>query len=169
MTTIPGTILITEFITQHQHDWLVQKIDTMPWNDALKRKTQHYGWQYRYDRSPLIRERDYLGELPEWLKRLSAHLTGWPPVCNQVIINNYEPGQKIGKHTDHLTNFGSVIITLSLGSEGVLVFRNSGNVIEIPVQPRSLLIMTGESRYKWTHELKPVKARRVSITFRQVV
>jgi len=65
--------------------------------------------------------------------------------------------------------FGDKIISLSLLGDGVLVFRNAGEVVEVPVKSRDLLVMSGEARYKWSHELKPVKSRRVSVTFRQVI
>jgi len=165
---VPGLIIIPEFIDQYQHDWLLKKIDSQPWDNSLKRRTQHYGWQYRYNRRPLNKSRDYLGELPLWLQKLSKCLREWLPICNQVIVNEYLKGQKIGKHIDHVSNFGSTIITLSLGSPGILVFTKDNHPIEVAVQPCCLAVMTDEARYLWTHELRPVKQRRISITFRQV-
>jgi alkylated DNA repair dioxygenase AlkB len=172
MTTlngILGLIVIPNYISQIQHDWLVQKIDSLPWSDVLKRRTQHYGWQYRYDRSLLTHDRDYLGELPNWLIRLSSYLKEWLPICNQVIINDYQKDQKIGKHIDHIHNFGNKIVTLSLCNSGILVFRKADQKFEVILNPCDLLIMFDQFRYEWTHELKPVTERRISITFRQVI
>lgn len=112
----PGLSVIPNFINQYQHDWLVAKIDSLPWDNRLKRRTQHYGWTYRYNRSLLRCGRDYKGELPEWLKRLSAHLSSWLPNCDQVLVNEYLQGQKITAHIDHSSNFGKTIISLSLCS-----------------------------------------------------
>jgi hypothetical protein len=42
----------------------------------------------------LSADRDFIGELPEWLKRLSTHLKQWLPNCDQVLVNEYLPGQK---------------------------------------------------------------------------
>ena len=50
-----------DFIDQCQHDWLITKIDTQVWDNFFKRRTQHYGWQYRYDRRLLTKSNDYLG------------------------------------------------------------------------------------------------------------
>ncbi len=108
---VPGLTVIPDFINQHQHDWLVRKIDSLPWDNRLKRRTQHYGWMYRYDRSLLQRDRDFIGELPEWLKRLSGHLKQWNPLCDQVLINEYLQGQRISAHIDHTSNFGATIIS----------------------------------------------------------
>ena len=60
-----------------------------------------------------------------------------------------------------------------------MTFRNGKNVIKKYVKPNSVYIMTGDSRYKWTHEMpstksdkvddkKILRSRRVSITFRNV-
>ena len=169
-TGIPGATLFPQFINEYQHDWLVKKIDSQPWSDSLKRRVQQYGWRYRYDRSEMTRERDYLGILPEWLERLSFRLRPFQQcLIDQIIGNDYQPGQKIGRHIDHMRYFGDKIISLSLLGDGVLVFRNAGEVVEVPVKSRDLLVMSGEARYKWSHELKPVKSRRVSVTFRQVI
>lgn len=166
---VPGLSVIPNFINQYQHDWLVAKIDSLPWDNRLKRRTQHYGWTYRYNRSLLRRGRDYKGELPEWLKRLSAHLSSWLPNCDQVLVNEYLQGQKITAHIDHSSNFGKTIISLSLCSSGTLIYRRAGQAVAVTVNPRSLVIMQGDARSKWSHELDPVKERRISVTFRSVI
>jgi alkylated DNA repair dioxygenase AlkB len=167
---VPGLTVVGNFINQHQHDWLVRKIDSLPWDNRLKRRTQHYGWNYRYDRSLLSRDRDFLGELPEWLKRLSGHLKEWLPICDEVLVNEYLKGQRISAHIDHSSNFGPTIISLSLCSSGTLIYRKAGESIKIRVNPCDLVIMDGEARSKWSHELEPVKEqRRMSITFRRVI
>lgn len=56
-----------------------------------------------------------------------------------------------------------------------MIFRRGDIEKELYVQKDSLYIMSGESRYSWTHEMptrkndndKP-RSRRVSITFRMV-
>jgi alkylated DNA repair dioxygenase AlkB len=94
---------------------------------------------YRYDRSLLQRDsealllsadRDFIGELPEWLKRLSRHLKQWNPLCDQVLINEYLQGQRISAHIDHTSNFGATIISLSLCSTwnpDISIVRASGS------------------------------------------
>tara|TARA_B100000678_G_C17853426_1_gene360097 strand:- start:338 stop:535 length:198 start_codon:yes stop_codon:yes gene_type:complete len=57
---------------------------------------------------------------------------------------------------------------------------HSKNKTEIFVEPRTLLIMKDESRYKWYHGIAPRKSdkfngeiikrgRRISITFRRII
>ncbi len=121
---IPGLSIIPDWISQSQHDWLVAKIDSLPWDNQLKRRTQHYGWRYRYDGSFLSRDRDFMGELPEWLLRLSGHVKAWLPKCDQVLVNEYKKGQRISAHIDHRFYFGETIISLSLCSSGTLCHYN---------------------------------------------
>jgi 2OG-Fe(II) oxygenase superfamily len=81
----------------------------------------------------------------------------------QVILNLYNPGEGITPHVDLLQRFGDGILGLSLGSGCVMRFRkvppNSGLANSIPfdeywdlyLPERSLLILSGEARYDWTH------------------
>lgn len=140
MTTevkIPGLSVIPNWISQYQHDWLVAKIDSLPWDNQLKRRTQHYGWRYRYDGSLLTRDRDFIGELPEWLSRVSGHIKKWLPSCDQVLVNEYKKGQRITAHIDHRLNFGGTIISLSLCSNGTLIYKKAGLEVPVTVHPRS--------------------------------
>jgi len=49
-------------------------------------------------------------------------------------------------------------------------FQKGSEKYDIEIKPKSLYIMSGESRYKWTHEMIKNKnsERRISITFRNV-
>ena len=126
-----------------------------------------------------------IGELPEWLKRLSQMLHTdeyMPEVADQVIINEYKPGQGISSHIDCEPCFKNTIVSLSLGSGCIMDFTNKSNKKKIPVwlAPRSLVVLSGEARYKWLHGIAARKSdkwdgneyerqRRVSLTFRKVI
>jgi alkylated DNA repair dioxygenase AlkB len=44
-------------------------------------------------------------------------------ICfNQLIINEYEPGQGINPHVDNTTLFTDTVVSLSLGSEAIMNF-----------------------------------------------
>ncbi|HEY0053695.1 MAG TPA: alpha-ketoglutarate-dependent dioxygenase AlkB, partial [Caulobacteraceae bacterium] len=45
--------------------------------------------------------------------------------------------------------------------EGAAWLRRS-----LTVEPRSAYVMHGPARYEWEHSLRPVRARRYSVTFR---
>jgi alkylated DNA repair dioxygenase AlkB len=97
---------------------------------------------------------------------------------NQCIVNKYEPKQGISAHIDK-TTFGPVIVCFTLNSGTTMTFsRMVGDikeVIEKYVEPNSVYLMTGESRYLWKHEIKSrltdnrIKRKtRISVTFRTV-
>ena len=182
---ICGLQYIENYITEFQHKWLLDEIDKHEWLTDLKRKVQHYGFKYDYK----ARKVNYdmrIGELPEWLKRLSQklHKDGhMPEVADQVIVNEYLPGQGISGHIDCEPCFEKTIVSLSLGSSCVMDFTNKDDKTKkIPVwlAPKSLIVLGGEARYKWLHGIATRKSdewnghryarqRRVSLTFRRVI
>ena len=185
VTAISGLQYIKDYINEEQHKWLLERIDKDQWLDDLKRRVQHYGFKYDY-KARKVNLDMRIGELPEWLKKLSQKLYQdghMSEVADQVIINEYEPGQGISSHIDCEPCFKDTIISLSLGSGCVMNFTNkSDRTKKIPVwlAPRSLVVLSGEARYEWLHGIaarkwdewdghKYERQRRVSLTFRKVI
>ncbi len=182
---ISGLRYIENYITEFQHEWLLAEIDKQEWLNDLKRRVQHYGFKYDYK----ARKVNYdmrIGELPGWLKRLShkLHEDGHMlEVADQVIVNEYEPGQGIAGHIDCKPCFENTIISLSLGSSCVMDFTYKdikGKKISHLLEPRSLIVLSGEARKNWLHGIaarksdvwdgqKHERGRRVSLTFRKVI
>ncbi len=182
---IPGLQYIEDYIDEHQHNWSLTQIDKEPWLDDLKRRVQHYGFKYDY-RARKINLNMRLGELPEWLKRLSQKLhqdKHMLDIADQVIVNEYLPGQGIASHIDCEPCFKDTIVSLSLGSGCVMDFTSkSDKTKKIPIwlAPRSLVVLSSEARYNWLHGIaarksdkwegeKHERGRRVSLTFRKVI
>ena len=181
---IRGLRYIENYINEHQHDWALDWIDRQPWLHDLKRRVQHYGFKYDYKARKVDRDM-HIGKLPEWLKRLSQKLhkdCHLPKMADQVIINEYKPGQGISSHIDCEPCFEDTIVSLSLGSGCVMNFTNKYDKTKIPVwlAPRSLIVLSDEARYKWLHSIPARKSdewaghrykrqRRVSLTFRKVI
>lgn len=183
-TTIPGLTCIPDYVTPDEEAGLLAMIDQQLWMTDLKRRVQHYGYRYDYKRRSVDPDL-YLGALPDWLNMLTLRLhadghSAHPP--DQVIINEYLPGQGIASHVDCVPCFGDTILSLSLGSPCVMVFTRIEDGLEIPVlmAARSLTIMRGEVRYEWKHGIPArktdahdgqvyLRTRRVSMTFRGVI
>ena len=89
----------------------------------------------------------------------------------QLIINEYKYNQGITAHIDHTKYFGPIIACLSIGSEATVIFSKDNKEEIITLNPGSLYIMTGESRYKWYHSIikNPNKINRYSLTFRTII
>lgn len=179
----PGARAIENFVSAAQNEILLANLDGAPWRPDLKRRVQHYGWRYDY-RARQVTEDMRLGPLPDWLAPF-AQAVGRAPDFeqspDQVIINEYRPGQGISAHIDCEPCFGPAIASLSLGGPAEMVFkrRRTGERRRLILKPLMLLILSGEARYDWTHEIPARKSdvingvrqprtRRVSLTFRTV-
>ena len=84
---------------------------------------------------------------------------------DQLIVNEYRPGQGISAHIDDMRLFGSPILCLSIGGPGsavVVDFTRTGHApYSLHVQPRSLYIMSGEARSLWKHSIASRKQDHV--------
>jgi alkylated DNA repair dioxygenase AlkB len=97
---------------------------------------------------------------------------------DQMLINEYLPGQGIALHRDY-EPFDRTVVSLSLLSACVMDFRHlkDGRRASLFLEPRSLLMLSDEARYDWQHGIARRKtdrwqgqairrSRRLSITFR---
>lgn len=80
--------------------------------------------------------------------------------ARQAIINLYRPGEGIAPHVDLLSRFGDGIIGVSLGGGVAMRFARVGECsepecYEVWLPPRSVIVLTGEARYAWTHAIVP--------------
>lgn len=182
---INGLTYIPDFINQREHDFLLREIDKQPWLDDLKRRVQHYGYKYDY-KFHRINHSMKIAELPSWLSLFAERLKlkgFFKETPDQVIINEYLPGQGITNHIDCPPCFSDTIASLSLGSQCVMNFTNKedeSEIIPYLLDVNSIVVLKEDSRYCWMHGIKHVKTdnyfghkvkreRRVSLTFRKVV
>src|SRR5690606_37114493 len=104
--------------------------DSEQWMDDLKRRVQHYGYKYNYKRRSIDYDM-YLGALPQWsgniINRLiQDKIINYVP--DQIIVNEYMPGQGIANHIDCEPCFHDTIISLSLISSCVMdIKQKNGN------------------------------------------
>lgn len=180
---ISGLAYHSDFIDAETEAALLEYIDAQPWLMDLKRRVQHYGYRYDYRARNIARE-SRLGAVPSWLMSCCIRLKEeriFQAMPEQVIVNEYWPGQGISPHIDCVPCFGPVIASLSLGSACVMNFRHAASAkkVSILLEPRSMLVLSGEARSAWQHAISPRKtdicngqviprARRVSLTFRTI-
>jgi len=87
-----------------------------------------------------------------------------PRQARQAILNLYQPGEGITPHVDLLGRFGDGIIGVSFGSGCVMRFdkvpsetreqgaEGEGNPRwELYLPERSVIVLSEEARYEWTH------------------
>ena len=181
---IEGLSYRPEFIAVEEEDALLEAIDKSPWLTDLKRRVQHYGYKYDY-KTRAVTNDAYLGKLPHWIEPIAKrlHTQGiFQATPDQAIVNEYESGQGISAHIDCVPCFGETIASLTLGNGSMMQFQNQndGRKEELYLQERSLIVLSGAARYKWTHaiparksdvvnEFKLNRERRVSLTFRTMI
>ena len=178
-----GFRLIDNVIPPALEQDLVNWIDRQPWNDKLKRRTQHYGYEYKYssrNTSPATPMGGPILQVAQWLHQLGIMTP------DQCIVNEYTHKQGIGSHADAPV-FGPTVVSISLLMPTNMRFTpvphlGQGTPFTITLMPRSLLVLADEARYYWEHEIagtrktvslpdgqsfnKDTSYRRVSITYR---
>jgi alkylated DNA repair dioxygenase AlkB len=181
---VSGLVYVAGFLPEPTQQQLLQEIDSRPWMPELKRRVQHYGYCYDY-RSRSVDRSMRLGNLPEWAVAVAnllqqRGLIDRPP--DQLIVNEYEPGQGISSHIDCEPCFDGNVVSISLGSPCVMNFthRTSGEVVPVLLEAGSAAVLTGDARYEWMHSIPARKSdtfagrtyqrsRRLSLTFRKVI
>lgn len=180
----PGASYLPGFISPDEEAALVSRLDAGEWDSELRRRVQHFGYRYDY-KSRMVTAEAYMGPLPAWLEPLGEQLAAeglFDSAPDQVIANEYLPGQGISAHVDCVPCFGDGIVSLSLLSPCEMVFRQraSGTRLALGLEPRSALLLRGAARYDWSHEIparksdsidgrKIARSRRISLTFREVI
>ncbi len=181
---VPGLKIFEAFLTQEEQDNCISQVDAAAdqWLNDLSRRVQHYGWRYDY-KARAITPDMHIGALPDWLLRLARKLyaeTGkFDRVPEQVIVNEYLPGQGIATHIDH-PGFGPTVCTISLLDDWEMDFSKNWKDKTPALLPRgSCVLLTGDSRKVWQHGIAPRRSeltesgrrdrqRRLSLTFRTV-
>ncbi|MDJ1470990.1 alpha-ketoglutarate-dependent dioxygenase AlkB [Cytophagaceae bacterium DM2B3-1] len=181
---IPGLTYIENFVSVDEEHDLVSQIDNATWLADLKRRVQHYGYKYDYKKRQIDASMK-IDDIPVWAVRIADRVyeAGYIPYQpDQLIINEYLPGQGIASHIDCEPCFEDTIISLSLGSHCVMTFteKESNHSEDKIIHSKSLLVMQQQARYKWMHGIKAKKSdmvegvkkirqRRISLTFRKVI
>lgn len=180
---IPGLVYVRGFLSKEEEASILSEVNSHPWNTSLKRRTQHFGYTYDYT-AKTIDESMYMGELPGYAQRLAARLKELnliTAIPDQMIVNEYTPGQGITPHIDRPDIFGATITSVSLGSECVMQFTHGDVKEDVLLHRRSAVILQGDARYKFKHSIAQRKAdivqgigkiqrtTRVSLTFRNIV
>jgi len=181
---IDGLTYRPGFIDCDEEARLVAAVDRQPWQSGLKRRVQHYGYRYDYSRRT-IDASSFLGPLPDWSQGLLDRIMAenlLPTRPDQLIVNEYQPGQGITPHIDCIPCFGEAIAVVSLESGCIMNFTDTRSVdsANLYLERGSLLLLSGDSRYRWKHSIPARRAdqaetgkvnrdRRVSLTLRKVL
>lgn len=164
---ISGLDYISDYLSLQQSKDLLKQIDNKAWNTDLKRRVQHYGYKYNYKKQNIDISMK-AESIPDFLRVFENF--------DQVIVNEYLPGQGISAHIDCIPCFAEDIWVISLGWEYEIEFIKDYKIDTLKLGIGSLLKMSGDARYKWKHCIKAKmkdgniqRQRRVSVTYRKVL
>lgn len=178
MSIPEGLYLTPDFISEPEEQEIITWLDQQQWSTSLSRRTQHYGYLYDYTRKNI----DPIPTTPISgpLHHIATRLLNNPTQC---IVNEYTRNQGIAPHIDNLS-FGPIIMSISLNADTVMTFTHtdSSNVFQCLLPRRSIVMLTGPSRYQYKHSIdkkvtyidpitntkvtKPHDYRRISLTYR---
>lgn len=156
-----GLKLIPEFISKKLEKEIIKNIPDVWHTIYSHRSVQEYGTPiYKGEReNPIPINGHYL--ITEMMLR-----EAFEDRPEHISVNRYRPGGFITAHIDK-ENGGEIITILSLGSDVIMVFKKGDHTEMIGVPARSLLQLSGEARWEWTHETLPTEELRYSIVFRK--
>jgi alkylated DNA repair dioxygenase AlkB len=181
-TAVPGLFLYPNFIDEAKEAQLLNEIDNQTWIVDYLRRLQYYGYRNELDKPYDLIE--FPIPMPPLIEQLSHQIVEQGIILlqpDQVIINEYTPGEGIKPHKDR-AYYQNQICGVNLGSSCIMRFIRGANleVIDVEVPRRSLYVMQDDARKKWKHGIPPRKKdvvdghvqhreRRVSITYRKVI
>lgn len=177
---VPGLTFHTSLLTADEQAVVVHEVDRQPWLNDLKRRVQHYGYRYDYT-ARNVRPEMFVGPLPPFAIAVAQKLLTLsliPELPDQLIVNEYLPGQGISAHVDCEPCFKETITTVSLGACYEMDFIQIGTkeVRSTLLPVGSALVLQGDARYAWQHRIMARRSdhgvprgRRLSLTFRNVL
>ena len=177
------------------HSALLESFQTMEWYGgdyrgreiSRKQRWYHLDGSYfckqwpQFDRWQSNDYSDLLLCTQNYIQNYVQHTLNIDVDINSVLINCYDHGNiVIPKHRDNENIFGEnpIVVVVSLGSTRTLrftrvepfsiSFKAIGQVIDIDLKPKSILIMTGTTQKYFCHELLKSDSTdpRYSMTFR---
>lgn len=138
---------------------------------TARRRVASFGGSYDFDANRL----EPAAPLPDALHPLRTRAAAWlgidPGELVHALVAEYAPGTPLGWHRD-VPDFEDVV-GISLLGDAVMRFRpwppdapRARDVLRLALEPRSIYLLHGPSRWAWQHSVAPTAALRYSITFR---
>jgi alkylated DNA repair dioxygenase AlkB len=170
-----GFAYYPEFLSGEEEETLVAIFHELPLVNApykeytAKRRILNYGLGYDEEEGRILP-----GEpLPAFLRPMGTRAAARAVVPKdriaEALITQYEPGVGVGWHCDNEPF--QMVIGVSLGSWGTMQLRPLKNATasesySLTLEPRSVYILQGESRWAYQHRILPTTGERFSVTLR---
>ena len=173
----PGMLYEDRFLSSAEEAELIAEIAELPLEEAqykqytARRRILAFGSRYDFGSNEL----NPASPVPEFLlplrQRVAAKTGTTADRFADVLVTEYRPGTPLGWHRD-VPQF-ELVVGVSLASACRMRFRryphraqSAEKPLEVILEPRSIYVMQGESRWGWQHSVPPTQGLRYSITFR---
>lgn len=178
---LPGCHVFCNFLSKEEESTLISEIDACEppwlfssWNGSCMTKT----WGVEVDvvaRTVGKAKRPIPQFMQSLIQRMCSGdylpLAGFLP--NEANANSYDVSRRhwLRAHVDDRQLSGELLANLSLGADCDMLYKHevSGRQVTVRLPRRALQVVSKESRYDWTHEIRKDEiygSRRVSVTFR---
>lgn len=161
----PTVYYIPNFITPEEETHILKNVYSAPkpkWTCLCRRRLQDYGG--------VPHEKGMIPEaIPSWLTKYMEKVAqlnifdGNKP--NQVLVNEYLPGQGIMPHTDGPL-FYPTIATISCGSHTVLEFlensESRGKICQLLLERCSLVVIRDNMYTKYLHSIQEIESDTIN-------
>eukprot|EP00835_Amoeboradix_gromovi_P006311 NODE_720_length_4814_cov_0.354613.p2 type:complete len:297 gc:universal NODE_720_length_4814_cov_0.354613:445-1335(+) len=152
---IPGLYIIDDFISEHEQHLLLNHLKKENLVKVKNRFIKHFGYSYDYNGFDVSARCE---PMPSYFSLFLKRLPCIFEQPNQFTVSKYPKNTGIPLHTDLENGFGPHIFSLSLNSPIIMDFVCDNDYPQlIQLNPRSLLIITEDSRYLFKHGIKERK------------
>ncbi|XP_070047911.1 alkylated DNA repair protein ALKBH6 homolog isoform X2 [Nicotiana tomentosiformis] len=174
--SVPTVFYIPDFITDSEHDQLLNNINGAPiskWKSLKNRRLQNWGG--------VVHEKGLIAQdLPPWLTRITERINEksglFPSSINHVLINEYLHNQGIMPHQDGPAYY-PVVAILSLGSPVVMDFTphpnlsssTHGNGVDDKISDPGAAVMNSGEQLDNCHPFSIVLMPRSLLIFKDLV
>jgi len=177
-----GFIYEPNFISVDEEAALLASIEKLelvnaPYKEYIaNRRIKNFGWSYDPETSQLVEQEP----LPSFLRPLATRIAAYLGIPKshviEALVTEYQPGVGVGWHRDN--EKVDKVVGISLAGWCDFQLQRIGNnrkkdepdqkepPLTVTVEPRSIYVMQGESRWDYLHRVVPTKALRYSVTFR---
>ncbi|KAJ2874383.1 hypothetical protein GGH93_002449 [Coemansia aciculifera] len=170
-----GLFYIADFISEQEEQTILayiredeeREISTNggsdKWHRIQERYVKHYGHSFDYQTKHVGDvAKTASQQLPLWsqafIERMSECIPAHTLEPDMLTIQRYPPGAGISFHVDSHTAFTDTLAVLSMGTPVQMDFRKPGAhnaaLVSLDLEPRGLLLLTGEARYAWEHAIR---------------
>jgi hypothetical protein len=188
-----GFYVIKNFVSKEEESAILSEINSIEWKESQSgRKKQDFGPKINYKKRKIIYEGEStISLLPDKVKSLITEKLKFIKSENLGIdlvdfsvagVGNLFYSNKFGSHIEsHIDDYwvwGPRIIGMNLLSETIMTFsidilldgcEKLLFVIDFPLKPGDIYVMSGKARYLWKHAIKKenILADRIAVTIRE--